>query len=421
MIRKLEALNFRCLRYCSQAVDRFQIMVGANASGKSTFLDIVDLLGGLLAPGQQDLEAVRERAPGFEELLWMRKGSRFELAVELDVPAERAQKVLGNGKNVARYEIAIGTRPDGELGVLEENLLLTRAENPRGRGERTLFPNPDVPPGTIMRLQARKDRPEGSRPSLSKSPESGQHTFHAETSAWKNPFRLGPRAIGLANMPEDEGKFPVAVWVRDVLRNGVQRIALNGDLMRKPSPPLSPSRFKPDGSNLSRAIEGLSQSNPGQFQRWLAHVRTSLPDIRTIETVERPEDRHRYLVVVYANGLRAPSWTVSDGTLRLLALTLLAYLGTPDSVYLVEEPENGIHPQAVETVFQSLSSSPDAQILCATHSPVLLALAKPEQVLCFARSGDGATDIVRGDEHPNLKEWRGDIDLGTYFATGMLG
>lgn len=71
----------------------------------------------------------------------------------------------------------------------------------------------------------------------------------------------------------------------------------------------------------------------------------------------------------YRNGLQAPSWLVSDGTLRFLALTLLAYLPDPAGPYLIEEPENGIHPRNVETVFESLSSVYDAQVLLATHSP----------------------------------------------------
>ena len=34
----------------------------------------------------------------------------------------------------------------------------------------------------------------------------------------------------------------------------------------------------------------------------------------------------------------------SDGTLRMLALTLLAYIPAREAVYLVEEPENGYIP-----------------------------------------------------------------------------
>jgi predicted ATPase len=90
-------------------------------------------------------------------------------------------------------------------------------------------------------------------------------------------------------------------------------------------------------------------------------------------------------------------------------------------IYLIEEPENGVHPKAVETLFQSLSSIYDAQVLMATHSPVILSLARPEQVLCFAKNEEGATDIVSGDQHPRLRDWRGEVDLGTLLVAGVLG
>jgi len=110
----------------------------------------------------------------------------------------------------------------------------------------------------------------------------------------------------------------------------------------------------------------------------------------------------------------------SDGTLRLLALTLPAYIPELSGVYLIEEPENGIHPRAAETVFQSLSSVYDTQILLATHSPVILSMVDPEQVLCFAKTSDGATDIVSGKDHPNLRNWKGETSLGVLFAAGVL-
>jgi predicted ATPase len=116
-----------------------------------------------------------------------------------------------------------------------------------------------------------------------------------------------------------------------------------------------------------------------------------------------------------------PSWTLSDGTLRLLALTLLAYLDLPGRIFLIEEPENGIHPEAVECVYQALSSTTESQVLCASHSPVLLSLSEPSRLLCFARDDRGAADIRRGDEHPALKAWKRGADLGTLFASGVLG
>ena len=44
------------------------------------------------------------------------------------------------------------------------------------------------------------------------------------------------------------------------------------------------------------------------------------------------------------------------------------------------------------------------------HSPTFLKLAGPEQVLCFAKDDEGTTHIIRGDEHPHLKDWHGIAD-----------
>jgi predicted ATPase len=225
----------------------------------------------------------------------------------------------------------------------------------------------------------------------------------------------------LANLPEDEKKFPAAIWFRRLLLEGVQRLALNSEMLRLPSRPGMGRRFLPDGSNLPWVVHDLEQRNPERLGAWVSHVRTALPDLAGIRTVEREEDRHRYLLLTYDSGLEIPSWLVSDGTLRMLALTILAYLPELDGIYLVEEPENGIHPRAVETVWQSLQSVYGAQILLATHSPVILSLAAPGNVLCFGRDASGATDIVRGSDHPRLATWRHEIDLGKLLAAGVLG
>jgi predicted ATPase len=221
-------------------------------------------------------------------------------------------------------------------------------------------------------------------------------------------------------MPADESKFPVSTWFRDLLTTGVQQFVLNSLLIRKASPPGQSRYFKPDGSNLPWVIAEL-EKKPELLRQWIAHLQTAFPDLVGILTIERPEDKHRYLMIDYRGGARIPSWMASDGTLRMLALTLPAYIQELTGVYLIEEPENGIHPRAIETMFQSLSSVYNAQMLLATHSPVILSMAEPEQVLCFAKTEEGATDIVRGTEHPALQAWRGETTLGVLFAAGVLG
>jgi predicted ATPase len=99
----------------------------------------------------------------------------------------------------------------------------------------------------------------------------------------------------------------------------------------------------------------------------------------------------------------------------------LPYLKNLPSIIFLEEPENGIHPRAIENVLQSLSSVYDSQVFVSSHSPVVLANSKLSQIICARLNNDGAVSIIAGSEHPQLKEWKGQVDLGALFATGVLG
>lgn len=229
---------------------------------------------------------------------------------------------------------------------------------------------------------------------------------------------MHPSYSVLVNQPYAASDAPSILWLRSLLREDVYQVFLHPDKLRKPSPPYR-KRTTLDGSQLARLVAQLSDKSPDLFEDWLKHLRTCLPDLETVRTILRPEDRHRYLMLRHKNGIEVPSWVVSDGTLRLMALTVLAYLPTAGRVYLVEEPENGVHPTAIEAIYQSLSSIYEGQVLMASHSPVLLSLAKPEEILCFSKGADG-TRIVPGNEHPALRDWKGEVNLSDFFAAGVL-
>jgi predicted ATPase len=418
MIHKIEALNFRCLQYVHQELSPFMVLVGPNASGKTTFLDVVRFLGILVSDGLD--AAVREWTPNFNDLLFNRQGGFFELAIELKIPPERQKKTKRPKMDLMRYEIRIGMDHEGVISIIEERAFLKHfagAENL----QRSLFPEIIDPPSTIFE----KCPPKTTKRVLTKKP-GGNDNWYSEVketgTGWFPSIRLGNRKSTLGNLPDDDSEFPVSTWMKQLLIEGVQFFVLNSQTIRRSSPPGQPKRFKPDGSNLPWVIHDLKSNHDiDHYNRWIAHLQTALPDLMAVETVELPDTRHRYLMLVYQGNLRVPSWMASDGTLRLLALTLPAYIPSFEGVYLIEEPENGIHPLAMESIYQALSSVYGAQILMASHSPVVLSTARPEQVLCFKKNAMGATDIVSGADHPNLRNWQGEADMGTLLAAGVLG
>jgi predicted ATPase len=420
MLTLIEALNFRCLRYIRQPLAPFHVLVGPNASGKTTFLDVVAFLGRLVSSGPE--AAVEDRTKNFQDLTWNRSQDHFELAIEARIPDDKRALLRGEVQyGCVRYEVSCGIdKRTQEVGILAENVHL-RSLNDDVPQQLLQFPRLLEPPLTLMTKQAAR----GIRRVIAKVP-GGNDNFYSEVykgpgKGWFPSIKLGPRKSALANVPADEQEFPVSTWLRELLTHGVQSIMLNSMLIRRASPPGQVRGYKPDGSNLPWIVADLQRKDPERFQRWTAHLRTALPNLETIRTVEREDDRHRYLMLRYKDGLEVPSWVASDGTLRMLALTLPAYLPDFEGVYLIEEPENGIHPSAVETVYQSLGSVYDAQILLATHSPVILSLARTDDVLCFAKTELGATDIARGSEHPALRNWKGTPNLGLLFGSGVLG
>lgn len=296
MISLIEALNFRCLRYVRQPLGRFHVLVGPNASGKTTFLDVSSLFGKLVSAGLD--AAVQDRTHDFQEMVWRRKARGFELAIEAPLPDDR-RKLLENAKwNTIRYEVAIGLQPESdEIGILAERALLKVAE-PVQASQRALFPMPPKPPKTILTGRG----PRGTKTVLNKG-SAGTDNFYDETGkGWDHSFKLGPRKSTLANPPEDESKFPASARLKNLLMTGIQQILLNSLLIRKASPPGQARGFKPDGSNLPWMIAELETKFKDSLRDWVAHLRTALPDIRGIRTVERPDDRHRYLVIVYDGG-----------------------------------------------------------------------------------------------------------------------
>lgn len=419
MIRLIEALNFRSLRYVSQPLERFHVLVGPNASGKTTFLDVVDFLGSLLADGLQT--AIRRITPDPRDLLFNHTGEKFELAVEAQIPSD----LVATHKlafEVIRYEIAIGINSETSFPVIQsERVLFVRGET--ASVSRSLFPEIQSTPESLVG----KDRYRRKTKQIAgKNELSGKDNFYPEIKkgsggGWVPSFQLGNLKSAFANLPEDEERFPAATWFKNFLTEGIQKLVLDSLNMRKASPPGQVNKFAPDGVNLPWVIEDLRVKHPQQFKDWISHLKTALPDLEGISTIEREDTRHRHLVVQYDSGIEVPSWMVSDGTLRLLALTLPAYLPEFKGVLLIEEPENGIHPRAVDAVFQSLSSVYGAQVLLATHSPVVLNAVDPRDVLCFAKDSQGRTDIVRGDMHPQLVDWQHETSMGTLLAAGVLG
>lgn len=192
-------------------------------------------------------------------------------------------------------------------------------------------------------------------------------------------------------------------------------------LLHRACPPGQPKNLRSDAANLPWLVLNLQQQEPDLFNSWVEHIKMALPNLIGIRALQREEDYHAYLQLKYIGNHTVTSSGLSYGTLHILALTILPYLSQQSNLIFLEEPENGIHPRAIEVVLQSLSSVYDSQVWVSTHSPIVLAHTDLESVIVMRSTREKGVEAIPGSKHPRLSNWQGKIDLGSLFAAGVLG
>ena len=285
MISRIQVLHYRALKYIDVKLSNFLILVGPNASGKSTFLDVLNLIKDVL--NNSPHVAVEKRASRFDELLWKQQGNKFEIAIDIEIPQDIQANLKDKDFSLVRYEISL--QSDSQKGVVigGENLWLTKgisANLPdysnQQKDQMALFPREPQEPVSVF--SPRRRTPAGWRKIISKSAQ-GNDYFRSETTDWNIIYKFGPAKASLARMPEDEERFPVSLWIKNILIEGIQFLQLNSSMMRWPCRPDSPVAFQTDGSNLPKVIQYLRKEEPKAYALWIKHIQSALPEINKIE------------------------------------------------------------------------------------------------------------------------------------------
>jgi predicted ATPase len=179
--------------------------------------------------------------------------------------------------------------------------------------------------------------------------------------------------------------------------------------------------LRTDGSNLAAFLYLLSQKHRESYESIRKTVQQVAPffdDFQLAPLALNPntiklEWRHK------SSDQYFDAAAFSDGTLRFIALATL-FLQPAElrpSVILVDEPELGLHPYAIELLASLIrQASKETQVIAATQSSLLLDHFDPEDVL-VANRVDGSTSIERLKSEP-LAEWLKEYSLGQLWEKG---
>ncbi|HAI67871.1 MAG TPA: hypothetical protein DCM38_00370 [Gammaproteobacteria bacterium] len=426
MIRRIKVSQYRCFESLDIELTQHQILAGSNGSGKSTLLDIPTLFGELLAT--HDINAVffeiaanqnYARASNPVELIHQLQGNTFSLSLEVQIPAQIQHQLFNS---LEKTEEHINSPAPFQMERIHYHLMFEIIDNEKlqiAQEYCCLLPNaaqsPFIKDGNCPLLIT-----ENGFPVIRRHKNDNSTTFQAEGQTQTFNFTIQPTQLALSSMPADHRFFLATLWFREYLQQNTCLYQPQGANLRQASPPRYRTGLNPKGRGLPWQILSLKKNQPEEFEEWLQLVQLALPSIQQIQAIVREDDRHAYLKVHYQNGIALPSSGLSDGTLSILALTILPYVNSKPQLITLEEPENGIHPSAIEAILQAIRAVDNAQIWLTTHSPIVLAHTHLENMLCMRLNEDNRVDVVSGNKHPRLKAWQGGIDLGTLFAAGVL-
>jgi predicted ATPase len=155
----------------------------------------------------------------------------------------------------------------------------------------------------------------------------------------------------------------------------------------------------------------------------MASLRGAVPGFKTVKTRDPDFEGKRSFQVIeerIRSGINPRS--VSDGTVRLLALLVIAHSSAKKTTLLaIEEPENGLHPHLSENVVEILrTASKNRQVITTTHNPDFLDSLEPEEVVLCDKI-DGLTKVKHASDVKNIKAFREHFRIGELWEQGRLG
>ncbi|MBO3458512.1 AAA family ATPase [Aetokthonos hydrillicola Thurmond2011] len=389
MLTRIEIDGFKTFEKFGLDIGSLQVILGANASGKSNLFDAIRFLSRI---AQTDLRTATEELRGEPVELFRfqadgKPSTRMNFAVELML-APQVTDFWGDTVKIshsrARYEVEIELRQISpgleQLVVVREVAYPILIENDLWSAEQEISPE--------FRQAFLKYR--HSSPWLTTVETDDKRRFQILVNGQVSRTHSATNAEATVLSSITSAEFPHLYAIHEEMRS-YRFLQLDPIQLRRPSPTTAALVLEPDGSNFATVLARIqaqtaTESQPkGVIADIAADLTALIPGVVDLNISLDTKNKEYQIEISMRDGVTFSSRVISDGTLRVLALLTVLHDPQHHGLICFEEPENGIHPERLKTLIQRLrqgvtdlaseeveETEPLSQMLLNSHSPVVL-------------------------------------------------
>lgn len=193
-------------------------------------------------------------------------------------------------------------------------------------------------------------------------------------------------------------------------------------LMKTASSITSKRGLEEDGSNIANVLQSILK-NKNEKSKLLNLLCDSLPFVEQIDVQNNVDKSVSYRIKETYNSKTFYSNFLSDGTVNILALILALYFEKSSGIIIIEEPERNLHPRLMSKIVEMAKDvSKEKQIIITTHNPEIVKYSDLESVFFAQRTTEGYTKISKPIDNIVVRNFiESDLGFEDLFIKDLLG
>jgi energy-coupling factor transporter ATP-binding protein EcfA2 len=393
-LTRVRAVNFKSFAQLDIRLENLNVLIGANASGKSNFVQLFTFVRDIVESGLENAISIQG---GAQYLRNMNCGGDANLTIELSVEPDPGDLTFLPGvdpSSVIRfaYRFSLAFPGGRHVSIAEDELHVDLSNGPRSVST------------FILKRTKNEYGIEGA------------------------PSMFGGVLVENLNSRPGDARQPMLLIENEFLRsmlplNGLKSIATYDIDPKGPKAGAffgAKSELEPNADNLAIALDRILSNDEGR-RKLLNLLKDVLPFVDGLEAEQMQDSSFFFNMRERFSREPMPAAFLSDGTIDVISLIVILYFERK-SVVVIEEPERNLHPPLISKLVELFKdASRLKQVIVSTHNPEIVRYAEPGQLILISRDASGSSHAERPVDKPQVQRFlREEIGMHELYVENLL-